>query len=66
MFHHANAPAQTTIVHCTTESPLIALRIVNLDCFEVGSSIKSTDSIKLTVHNSKTNLNENDCKISLG
>jgi hypothetical protein len=51
MLHHANAPAQPTIIHATTESPLVALGIINLNGFEIGSSIKASNGVELTVHN---------------
>lgn len=56
MFHHANATTQTAIIHAAAQTPLITFGIIDLDCFQIGSSIEATDGVQLTVNNSETNL----------
>lgn len=51
MLHYANAASQSTIVHATAQSPLIALGIIHLDRLQIGSPVKAADRIELTIHN---------------
>lgn len=52
MLHHANTAAQPAIVHAPTQPPLIALGIVNLDCFQIRCAIEAADRVQLSVHDS--------------
>jgi hypothetical protein len=56
MFHYSDATSQSTVVHTAAKSPLIALGIINFDCFEIGSAVEASNSVELTVDNGETNL----------
>ena len=55
-FDNADATTQSSVVHRSAKSPLVLLRVVNFNSFQVSRAIKPTDSVQLTVNNSQTDL----------
>lgn len=55
-FDNANSTAKSSVVHRATQAPLVLLRIVDFDCFQIGRTVETTNGIQLAVDHSKSNL----------
>lgn len=61
--HDPHPSPQAAEVHGSTQAPLVLISVIYFNCFQVCCPIKATNCIQLSIHNSKSNLQQKILKV---
>ena len=56
--HDPHPSPQAAVVHGSAQAPLVLISVIHFNCFQVCCPIKATNSIQLSIHDCKSNLQQ--------
>ena len=56
--HDPHPSPQAAVVHGSAQPPLVLISVIHFNCFQVCCPIKATNSIQLSIHDCKSNLQQ--------